>query len=114
MKRHNDAPWTTRLDPDQTRRLGVEELHGLYYAPKGWPGHGMVVSLGIPNVNPSARPTTTMARVVVINRPPESDRDVDGWLQTAREMAVEFQAFVIIHCDTAERIDDVCAAEKLS
>ena len=32
--------WTTRLDPALTRQYGVEEIHDVWFVPKGWPGKG--------------------------------------------------------------------------
>ena len=42
------SEWTTRLAPEITSQFGVEELHGVCFVPRGWPGKGPAVSLGIP------------------------------------------------------------------
>jgi hypothetical protein len=42
------SEWTTRLAPEITRQFGVEELHDVCFLPRGWPGKGPTVSLGIP------------------------------------------------------------------
>ena len=36
--------WTTRLNPELSRRYGVAELHNVFFEPEGWGG---VVS-GVP------------------------------------------------------------------
>jgi hypothetical protein len=30
--------WTTRLNPELSRRYGVEELHNVFFEPEGWEG----------------------------------------------------------------------------
>jgi hypothetical protein len=40
--------------------------------------------------------------VSFINRP-EVNRNVEGWLKSACEIAIENRAFVIFHCDTAKQ-----------
>ena len=40
--------WTTRVLPEYTCPYGVEEVHNVWFAPKGWPGKGPAVSLLVP------------------------------------------------------------------
>jgi hypothetical protein len=100
--------WTTRVLPELTRRNGVEELHNVYFAPKGYTGRGAVVTLGIPECEliytigfqPNGEP------VVALNRP-QTNLNVRHWTRAACKMAVRQNAFVIFGCDTAEQAETV-------
>jgi hypothetical protein len=96
--------WTTRILPEITRRYGVAELHTGCFAPRGWAGKGVTVSLGLPECELVC---VTLAAdgepVAMINRP-QRDRNIRYWTRAACEMAVEQQAFMIITCDTAAQL----------
>lgn len=71
--------WTTRMLPELTRRNGVEELHNVYFAPKGYVGKGATVSLGIPecelifaDLGPDGRP------FAMVNQP-KVNRNIRRW-----------------------------------
>jgi hypothetical protein len=76
------SPWTTRLASELTRRWNVEEIHNVWFLPKGWTGHGPVVGLLIPECefqytfpNPDGGEPFT-----IVNRPP-TNKNVTQWLR---------------------------------
>ena len=100
--------WTTRTLPELTRQYGVEELHTVCFAPKGWIGKGATVSLGIPECELVC--TAGFLRdgkpVTMINRP-QTNLNVRRWMRTACQLAVDQQAFAIFTCDTAAQAESV-------
>ena len=99
--------WTTRTLPEYTRRYGIEEMHGVYFAPKGWSGKGATVSLAIPecellfgDLGPDGRP------FAMVNRP-KVNRSIRLWTRTACKIAVKQQALMTFHCDTAAQAEMV-------
>ena len=97
--------WTTRLRPELTRPFDVEEMHSVWFIPKGWPGNGAVASLLIPEcemhfcmLGPDGAPVT------FVNRP-KANKKVKCWVRTVCELANERGAAVSFSCDTAEQAE---------
>lgn len=97
--------WTTRVDPTYTRPYGVEEVHNVWFTPKGWPGKGPAVTLLIPEcevqlvlVAPDGEPR------VLVNRP-KLNRNIKYWLRYACKLATINTASLSIACDTAEQAE---------
>jgi hypothetical protein len=99
------SDWTTRVNPEATRPYGVEEVHNVWFLPKGWPGKGPVVGLLIPEcelqfafVSPDGQP------VAVVNRPP-NDKSVKHWLRFVCDLARDNSFSLSLACDTAEQAE---------
>jgi hypothetical protein len=106
--------WTTRLLPELTSPYGVEEVHNVWFAPKGYTGKGAVVALLIPEcemqvhgLGPDGAPH------VLINRP-KTSKKVKSWVRTVCEIAEDQNASVSFACDTAVQAERVARmASKL-
>ena len=96
--------WTTRLPPELTRQFGVEELHDVWFAPKGSPGKGNVVCLLIPECELQVTVVAPDGKLVqYVNRPP--NRNLKTWLHFACEEATTHRAALSLGCDTAEQAE---------
>jgi hypothetical protein len=97
--------WTTRVLPELTTPYGVEEVHNVWFIPKGWPGKGPAVSLLIPECEmqiaflaPDGRP------VAFVNRP-QLNKNIKSWIRTVCEKARDMGASVSFACDTADQAE---------
>jgi hypothetical protein len=98
-----DTDWTTRVLPEFTRQYGIEEIHNVLFFPKGWPGKGAAVTLGIPEcelqccfIGKDGEP------VAFVNRP-RINRSLKSWMRTACEVARDYKAAITFSCDTPEQ-----------
>jgi hypothetical protein len=109
--------WTTKLE--RARWLDEHtnyfaEIHTAWFSPKGWPGIGKVVSLGIPECELHRCLVWDREHPVMVVNQPEANRDVGYWLKVACDYAVEDKAPLILNCDTIQQLADaVVLAEKL-
>jgi hypothetical protein len=97
--------WTTRVLPELTSQYGVEEMHDVWFTPKGWPGKGPTVSLLIPECEmhvaflaPDGEPVT------FVNRP-KINKNVKLWVRHVCETARDMGASVTFSCDTSEQAE---------
>jgi hypothetical protein len=80
------------------------------FAPKGWPGKGPGVCLGIPEcelVLSTLRPDGEPLALVI--RPEAADREISRWIRRACGAAASQQAFMLFNCNTAEQADMAAA-----
>jgi len=108
--------WTTRFQPEMTRRFGVEEMiHTVCFEPDGWPGKGPCIGLGIPEcelqycvIGADGEPAA------FVNRP-QRNQKLKYWLRFVCEMATKERSFVMFSCDTVEQAERVArlAAKRL-
>jgi hypothetical protein len=97
--------WTTRADPEHTRKYGVEEVHNAYFLPRSWPGKGPTFCLVIPECEVQFCFLAADGQPVgLINRPPTNKR-VKGWVRTVCKEAKRYGAAVILSCDTQEQVE---------
>jgi len=97
--------WTTRLRPELTGPFDVEEMHSVWFLPKGWPGNGAVASLLIPECEMHlCMPGPDGAPVTFVNRP-KANKKVESWVRAVCELANERGAAVSFSCDTAEQAE---------
>jgi hypothetical protein len=95
--------WTTRIEPQHSRRFGVEEIHNVWFLPKNWPGKGPTVGLLIPECEMQVcLPTADGEPIIMVNRPP-TNKQVRRWLRSACEYAVGWQAALFFGCDTPKQ-----------
>jgi hypothetical protein len=97
--------WTTRSLPEFTRQYGVEEMHTVCFAPKGWPGKGATVSLGLPECELICSAIAADGEPVTMVNRPKTNLNIPHWIRTACRMAVKQQAFIIFNCDTATQAE---------
>jgi hypothetical protein len=97
-------PWTTRLDPEHTRRYGVGELHEVVFEPPGWKGNGTTVVLGIPECELQFAFVADERPVVAINRPVRNT-NAKHWTRCACDLATQYNAALLLICDTAEQAE---------
>jgi hypothetical protein len=97
--------WTTRLRSEMTIAYGVDEVHNVWFTPKGWPGKGPVIGLLIPEcemqfhfVAQSGEP------IAMVNRPP-NNKSVRRWLRFACRQAAQIDSCLSLACDTAEQAE---------
>jgi hypothetical protein len=97
--------WTTRVLPEYTRPFGVEEVHNVWFVPRGWPGKGPNVGLLIPEcelhytfLSKDGEP------VSCINRP-TTNKNVKHWLRYVCEIAAEQRICLTLACDTAKEAE---------
>jgi hypothetical protein len=96
--------WTTRIDPDITRRYGVDEMDSAFFEPPDWPGKGPAAGLGIPECEFGFMvPPINEKPFALVNRP-RRNLNVKYWTRFACEAAAETRAFLILNCDTAEQV----------
>jgi hypothetical protein len=99
-----NAPWTTRLDPKHTASYGVGELHQVCFEPPSWAGKGTTIVLGIPECELQFAFVADDRPIVAINRPVHNT-GVKSWTRYACKLAAEYNAFLMLICDTAEQAD---------
>jgi hypothetical protein len=97
--------WTTRVLPELTSQYGVEELHDVWFTPKGWPGKGPAVSLLIPECEMQVVVLAADGQPVAVVNRPKINKKVKWWLHTVCEIAREMGASVSLACDTAEQAE---------
>jgi hypothetical protein len=107
----SETDWTTRMPADLTRRYGVEELHSVHFAPKGWPGAGPTIVLGIPECEMHLCQLDKNGEPVVFINRPQVNKSIKSWMRTACSMAREDRLLFILSCDTA---DQAIRAAKLA
>jgi hypothetical protein len=81
--------WTTRIRPDCTAPYGVEELHTVWFTPKGWPGKGTTISLLIPECEMHCSMLDRNGELLHIINCPPTNRNVKRWLRYVCELATQ-------------------------
>jgi hypothetical protein len=101
--------WTTREPPELTRPYGVEELHTVVFAPRGWLGKGTTVSLGIPECELNICVIGADGEPVIFNNRPKRNKSVRKWLRFACEQATSHKACLLLNCDTVDQARETAA-----
>jgi hypothetical protein len=101
--------WTTRVLPELTLQYGVEEIHNVWFTPKGWPGKGPAVSLLIPECEMQVVVLATDGGPVAVVNRPKINKKVKWWVRIVCEVARDMGASVSLACDTADQAE--CAAK---
>jgi hypothetical protein len=99
----SDEQWTTRLEPEMTREYGVDQIHMIWFAPKGWQGKGPTVGLGIPECELICTKLDRNGDPLSLVNRPRRNKNLKRWLRTACKMAIEQGAAFFLSCDTAEQ-----------
>ena len=107
-----DTEWTTRLSYQELiRRFGVEEKFMTLPSSRMVAGTRAVRHARCPrNVScslSSPNRAGTGLPLVIVNRPPPTDRNVKHWIRVACERATKERAFLVFSCDTREQAERV-------
>ena len=107
--------WTTRFEPETTRRFGVEEVHTVCFEPDGWPGKGPCIGLGIPECEFQYCLIGADGDAAAFVNRPQRNQKLKYWLRLVCEMATKERTFVIFSCDTVDQAKLVArlAAKRL-
>jgi hypothetical protein len=97
------SEWTTRLAPEITRQFGVEELHDVCFLPRGWPGKGPTVSLGIPECELQYCLVAGGGTLVTTINRPTGNLSVKYWIRYACKLATENNTALLFSRDTVEQ-----------
>lgn len=95
--------WTTRLE-----HTGEVEIHSAWFIPRGHPGRGACLTLGIPECELIFTWSNDGKEAMsLVNSPPPNARDVDHCLTAACSMIRDYPSLKValfINCDTAEQV----------
>ncbi len=97
--------WTTRVRPDLTAPYGVEELHNVWFLPKGWPGKGPAISLLIPECEMQTHFLAADGKPVAFINRPVLNKNIKSWVRSACTSASAMGASISFSCDTADQAE---------
>jgi len=97
--------WTSQVPLEFTRPFGVEKIHAAMLAPPAWPGRGPVVGLSIPECELQIVLIAASDKPAAIVNRPQVNRNIMRWLRSACDMAIEYDAALVVSADTAEQAE---------
>jgi hypothetical protein len=85
-------------------------MHTVFFVPPGWKGKGNSISMGIPECELHCALRKSDGTISVMVNQPQHNFNVDRWMRSACDMAIDYGAAIAFHCNTASQA--IRAAKK--